>query len=156
MKLTFLILLFPFLLNAQIGVGLGKLSNGKTSAKMCFTTPSGFGSYITHYADAKNYVEGNTTGFQYSEERATMIGLSGKIHSLVIVYVGAGGWYKCIAYNDANHYRYYEKSKGSCFEVGAQMQVLKYRMFLLSVDASMNTVGQMNTMLIFSVKSINK
>jgi hypothetical protein len=136
-----------------IGIGLGKVSDGRTSAKLYFITPSGFGAYVSHYADAKEYIENSAcTGLQYSENPLTCLGITARIHQQVIVYAGAGKWHTCKAYNDSQGYRYYEKSEGACIEAGATMELFHYRRFAFHLDASLNSTGQVNTMILISVK----
>jgi len=149
-----LILIFPHKANSQtIGLGLGYASDGRTTAKLYFVTPSGFGAYVNHYADAKDYVENScSTGFQYSENPVTCLGITGRIHRQVVVYAGAGKWHTCKAYNDAQGYRYYDKSEGTCIEAGATMELFQYRRFAFHLDASINSTGMVNSMILISVK----
>ena len=86
-----LILLFHPAKSQTIGLGLGYASDGRTTAKLYFVTPSGFGAYVNHYADEKDYIENShSTGFQYAENPVTCLGITGRIHRQVVVYAGAG------------------------------------------------------------------
>jgi len=136
-----------------IGLGLGYASDGRTTAKLYFVTPSGFGAYVNHYADAKDYVENScSTGLQYAENPITCLGITGRIHQQVVIYAGAGKWHTCKAYNDAQGYRYYDKSEGTCIEAGATMELFRYRRFAFHLDASINSTGMVNSMILISVK----
>jgi len=136
-----------------IGLGLGKVSDGRTSAKLYFITPSGFGAYVCHYADAKIYDQDFTTvGYLSDVNRATMIGITGRIHNQVTVYAGAGSWNICESFNDANCDRYYNKYGGKCAEIGAIMLLYNRGWFSLNLDASINTTRQVNSMILISIK----
>ena len=137
---------------SSIGLGLGKASDGRTTAKMYFVTKCGFGAYVCHYADAQEYIENSSsTGLQYSENPITSLGITARIHSLVTVYAGAGKWHTCKAYNDEKGYRYYEKSEGSCIEAGAIMEVWAVGRCSFHVDVSFNSTMQVNSMILCTV-----
>ena len=150
-----LILLFQPAKSQTIGLGLGKVSDGRTSAKLYFITPSGFGAYVCHYADAKIYDQDFTTvGYLSDVNRATMIGITGRIHNQVTVYAGAGSWNTCESFNDANCERYYNKYGGKCAEIGATMLLYSHGWFSLNLDASINTTRQVNSMILISIKPL--
>ena len=150
-----LILLFQPAKSQTIGLGLGKVSDGRTTAKMYFNTRSGWGAYVCHYADAKEYIEhSSSTGLQYSENPVTSLGITARIHSQVIVYAGAGAWHTCKAYNDEYGYRYYEKSEGKCIEAGATMILFKRPMYSIALDVSLNSTRQVNSMILISINPL--
>lgn len=146
-------ILFPSAVRAQsIGTGMGKTSDGRTTVKLCFSTPSGFGAYACHYADDYWYDCNETTeGFLSTENKATMMGITGRIHQLVTVYIGAGAWNKTDSYNDKYGYRYYKMYKGKCAEIGAQMELARVNRISFTLDGSFNTTMQVNTMLLIHI-----